>query len=270
MKKMIALLLLTFSLGFAQAQDAFMVVRVVGKVESPALAREVKTGDVIQSKDKLRFANKESYIIVNSPQTGRKKISGVPDNAPREFLQLLQSFVQPELKSTASRSISVQYLEMLQNSLAFDTLLILGDGYVGVNTQKLSLKKPAVIRSWYSLNKKMNYKIISDEGGFHLNAQFIFENTVPAVTPKVMIEYFEDEKDEPAFSPGILLAAFIPLYVDENALTLEIQALLSNAAKAKSYSDKLMEIKQYLVSEYAGVQEDNLKFWLKKQGVLSE
>ncbi len=256
----------------AQTPSQYHVVRVVGKVESPVLKRELKTGDVIQAKDHLKFHTKESYIIVNSPQTGRKRISGVPDNTPREFLQLLQSFVQPELKSTASRNISLQYLETLQNSMAFDRLLILGDAFVPVNTEKLSLAKPAVIRAWHTNDKKRPvYLTISTDKGFYLSTNSLFGadyDKIAANPPKVVVEYFEDEKEDPMFSPGLLLGSFIPVWVNEDNLALELKALLAALPKSKTEKELFTEISNYLRDEYAPAQEQNLKAWLKEKHIL--
>lgn len=262
------LFVLTCSLAAAQTPSQYHVVRVVGKVESPALKRALKTGDVIQSKDHLKFSTRESYIIVNSPQTGRKRISGVPDSSPREFLQLLQSFVQPELKSTSSRSISLQYLETLQNSMAFDTLLILGNGFIAVNTQKLTLSKPAVIRAWHHDDqKKIKYQKISDEKGFYLNREMLYGADAQGPNRKVVVEYFDDEEEDPMFSPGLLLGAFVPTFADEPSLASEIRALVGTPDKAKSKA-VLTEISNYLRDEYAPAQEDNLKAWLREQKIL--
>ncbi|HZY80032.1 MAG TPA: hypothetical protein VFE50_10950, partial [Cyclobacteriaceae bacterium] len=215
---------------------------------------------------------KESYIIVNSPQTGRKRISGVPDNAPREFLQLLQSFVQPELRSTASRNISLQYLESLQNSMAFDKLLILGEGFVPVNTEKLSLAKPAIIRAWHSNEKKKPvYLDISNEKGFYLSTNSLYGldyDKIAANPPKVVVEYFEDAKEDPMFSPGLLLGSFIPIWTNEDNLALELKALLAALPKTKTDKELFTEISTYLRDEYAPAQEDNLKAWLKEKHIL--
>jgi hypothetical protein len=265
MKSLTICFLFLASIVFAQTPAQYHVVRVVGTVESPVLKRALKTGDVIESKDQLRFSTKDSYIIINSPQTGRKRISGVPDNSPREFLQLLQSFVQPDTKSTSTRSLSMEYLESLQNSMHADVLLVLGDGFIPVNTAKLSLAKPAIIRAWYyGDNKKVTYRDISDDKGFKLTGPALYENFNPS-TPakKVVVEYFENGNDDPIFSPGLLLGAFVPMYVDEAQLALEIRSLI------ETRHDKLAlaEIKAYLLEEYAMAQENNLLAWLKAQGI---
>lgn len=251
--------------AFAQEPSQYHVVRVVGSVQSPALNRSLKTGDVIQPKDQLKFDTKESYIIVNSPQTGRKRISGVPDSSPREFLQLLQSFVQPELRSTSTRHISMEYVESLQSSMAFDTLLVLGDGFIPVNTAKLSLAKPAIIRAWYTDDKKKRvYRPISDTRGFFLNSKAVHSEHHHG---RVVIEYFEDEKEEPMFTPGTLLGTFVPMYVDEASLVTEIKALLSARDQSRT---AMAEINAYLREEYAPAQEDNLAAWLKAKGIAIE
>lgn len=247
----------------------YRVVRVVGHVESPALNRVIRTGDVIQSKDQLKFGTKDSYIIVNSIQTGRKKIAGVPDTQPREFIKLLQSFVQPEKRSTSSRSVALQYIEQLQNSMSFDTLLILGDGRIPVNTTRLSLSKPAVIRAWHSNFKQVSFRTISYDSAFFLNSTSLFGDVVPDPVPKVIIEYFEDENEQPVLNPGILLAAFVPIFTDEVNLANEVRAVLDVPAP-RTFKEKLVEVKGYLAAEYANVQDDNLKTWLKANGILSE
>jgi hypothetical protein len=265
MKTLSIVLLFLTSICLAQTPAQYHVVRVVGQVKSPALKRQLKTGDVIQAKDQLTFGNKESYVIVNSPQTGRKRISGVPDESPREILKLLQSFVQPELKSTASRNISLQYIEQLQSSMSSDTLLILGDGFIPVNIQKLSLDKPAIIRAWhYDNEKKVKYNTISTSAGFTLDKKSLLGDD-PA--RKVIIEYYEDEKEDPVFSPGMLLGAFVPLYVNEDGLASEIRALIASTDKTAPKAI-LTEVNGYLRDVYAPSQEANLRAWLKAQKIL--
>lgn len=269
MRLIVVLFALVCSLTLGQNTADYKVVRVIGKVENQSQKKEIKTGDIITAKDKLIFGNFSDYIIIMSPHTGRMKISGVPDKSSRELLDLLKSFVQPELRSTATRNIALRYLEKLQGSLAFDTLLILGDGFVPINTEQLSLAKPAVIRAWYTEYRKVVYKPVSTDHGFKLDRKTLFGDTPPSVLPKIVIEYFEDEKDEPMFSPGYLLAAFIPLYVDELALAEELRVIIG-LHKTSSPEARVNEVRAYLASEYANPQEDNLKAWLKQQGLISE
>lgn len=269
MRSIAVIFIVIVTLTHAQTTSEYRVVRVVGKVENPVLNRQIKTGDVILSKDKLKFANERDYIIIISPQTGRKKISGVPGDKSRELLELLQSFVQPELRSTATRSVNLRYVEMLQASLAYDTLLILGDGFVPVDTKQLSLSKPAVIRAWYTEFRKMVYRPISTDNGFKLDSRSVFGDGMPALVPKVVIEYFEDEKEEPMFGPGVMLAAFVPMYVDEAVLAGELRVILE-LHKSLPADRRVTEVRNYLAAEYANAQESNVKNWLKQQGIISE
>ncbi len=261
----VAILILVACTTMAQSINEYKVVRVVGLVESPVLNRALRTGDVINGKDHLKFGSNEAYLIVTSPKTGRKKISGVPDNSPREFLQLLESFIKPELKSTASRSISLQYLESLQNSMAYDTLLVLGDGFVPVDTSKLSLGPPAAIKAWHTRNGKVVYQKISTRMGFSLSPSIIFESPLPDRLPRVVIEYFQNENDDPVFEPGLLLAAFVPLTVDEKRLADELRVILAIAAGKEQ---QMTEINNYLISEYAPAQKTNLAAWISANNLL--
>lgn len=273
MKRYIVSLLLLLSVSVAvEAQNAkeYRVVRVVGVVENPTSKMALKTGDVILSDTKLRFATKDAYIIISSPETGRKKIAGVPDNKSRELLDLLQSFLQPEVRSTASRSISLAYLETLQASLAYDTLLILSPGYIAINTKKLPLHKPAAIKAWYSNNRKIRYRKTSDESRLYLDRKAIFGDSIPGKYPRVVIEYFENESEDPVFGPGLLIASFVPLYVNESDLATEVRTLVSSVPPDAGFSRTFEEIRSYLAAEYSPAQEDNLRQWLKEQGILKE
>src|SRR5690348_15920512 len=98
-----------------QAQDNFTVIKVTGKVLSQKSNRPLSSGDKVQSKDALQFGSKDASIILFHPKTGRKVIKGVPDDSPREFMQLLQAFVKPSEKSTATRNAGLKYLDKLQN-----------------------------------------------------------------------------------------------------------------------------------------------------------
>ena len=250
----------------ASAQDTYKIVKVSGNVESAALGRLIKSGDQIQSSDKLKFEKKENYIVVIHPKTGRKIIKGVPDNSTHEFYKLLQSFVKPEERSTATRTVSTQYIEKLHNSLTFDTLLILSPGKILIDTMKLSLKKPHAIRSTYWVKNKPMTQIISGKGFFLMQQENLFGNNAPQPLPRVMLEYTENEASDPMFEPGTVLASFVPLYIDETRLEEEVKVIreMFGERSRESYE----EIKKYITSEYAPVNEDNLKEWLKTRHLI--
>lgn len=257
-------------LAYAQKVTDYRIVKVVGVVEDQVTKKPLKTGDVIPSDRKLKFESRTAYIVVSSPETGRKKISGVPDQASRELFELFQSFVQPDLVSTASRAISMEYLERLQASLTHDTLLILSPGYISIDTSKLSLKKPAVVRGWHHVNNKVKYERISDNAGIRLDKSALFGSHSHRAMPRVIIEYFENEAEDPVFAPGVLIAAFVPLYVEEDLVADEVRALISARDQDDSTSKTFEEIRAYLSAEYAAPQEDNLWHWLSTKGILTQ
>lgn len=256
------------SAALSQNSISYNVVKVAGKVESAALKRLLTTGDVITDRDRLTFSSEGDYLIVTSPQTGRKTISGVKDQSPQELLQLMQSFLKPAKKATSSRSISLEYIEHVQNGLSSEILLILGDGHIPIDTNKLSLTAPAVVKAWCVVNNKMIYRKISDQSGFSLSRTSLFGETLPDSMPKVTVEYLESENgnEDPIFSDGVRLATFLPLYTDENQLTKELRTILSSL-KDKNSDQRISEIMQYLVEVYAPAQIDNLRNWLREKGL---
>jgi hypothetical protein len=265
------LLLALLAIGttvLAQKVSDYRVVKVVGVVEDQVTKLPLRTGDVIPSNRQLKFDSRTSYIVVSSPDTGRKKISGVPDNQSRELFDLFQSFVQPEIKPTASRSISMEYLDRLQTSLTFDTLLILGPAYVAIDTSKLSLAKPAIVRAWYHVGKKVTYKGVSDGTGIKLDKETLF-GTHTGPRPRVIVEYFENENEDPMFGPGVLIATFVPLYVKETEVAEEVRSLISEMPAGTSKSATFESVRSYLYNEYAATQEDNLWMWLSTKGLLT-
>jgi hypothetical protein len=271
MKSFITPLLLLLLALTAHSQKAaeYRVVRVVGIVEDEVTKKALKTNDHIPLNRKLKFATNDAHIVVISPETGRFTIAGVPNTKSFELLELLEKFVRPDQKQTGSRSGAIEYLEQLQSSVAFDTLLILSPGYFPINTDKLSLTAPAAIKAWYYQNRKVTYRKISDASGFKLDQKSIFEENAPTPLPRIIVEYFEDENHDPMLAPGTLIGAFVPLYADEEHLIGEIRALASGLPTTISASKKVTEIRNYLSAEYATPQEENLKHWLVGKGLLN-
>ena len=253
----------------AQKVTDYRIVKVVGVVEDQVTKTPLKTGDVIPSNRQLKFDSRTSYIVVSSPETGRRKISGVPDNQSRELLELFQSFVQPDVRSTMSRSITKHYLERLEVSLKYDSLLILSPSYIPIDTSSLKLSKPAIVRAWYYVGKDITYKRASDATSILLDKATIFGTEVPKKRTRVILEYFTNEKDNPADAPGIHIASFIPKYANEDAIAEEVRSLVSAQPAGTSNTLTFDHIWTYLYNEYAPTQEDNLRQWLHAKGILS-
>lgn len=244
--------------------QVYTVLKVSGHVESSPGGKVLQHGDKISGKDQIKFIGHDAYIVVTSARTGNKKISGVPDAAPREFVQLLTSFILPDKKSTASRSFGMDYVELLHASMNSDTLLVLGDGLIPVNTAQLPLKAPASIIAMYTSNKSKHRQVISTSAGFCLMSKCLFGDGVQDPLPKVAVYYFTDDKED---MPEHLLGAFVPMYVKEGELLKEINILTTFLSTEKKDADVFSEIREYLRNEYALVQEDNLKNWLRQNGV---
>src|SRR5688572_30830426 len=108
-----ALLYLMLSPLSTTAQLAYTVIKVNGKVLSATLKREVKTGDVIPTSDKLTFDSRNSYLHVINPAQGRKTFRNIPDNSPREMIMLLEKFSAKDKNRIGSRGGSNDYIQAL-------------------------------------------------------------------------------------------------------------------------------------------------------------
>lgn len=247
----------------AQPSDNFVVIKVGGNVFSSVLNRTVKTGDVVTTKDKLIFQSRGSYLHVINPALGRKTIRNIPDSSPREFMQLLQTFLSVDKKYGNSRGGLAAGIERLVTKFAYDTILILGKGRIAIDTTEVSLRKPSGVKAVYSLKQENVTRVISDDTGFNLGKTYLFDKSMNSPCPKVILWYDEDLKD-PLFSPSTLLGTFVPFYPDEEALRYETQAIVETLRGNKLPSSQIVkEVVGYLSAEYASPIPENVKEWLE-------
>ena len=156
-----------------------------------------------------------------------------------------------------------EYIETLSAQFSYDTILILGNGRVDIDTTKLRLQKPAGIQANYQLDGAKIEKNISDANGFNLGKPQLITGT-SSPFPRVSVFYMEDIND-PFFQPSVLIGSFVPLYVSEDALKIEITAIHASM-KNQPQKNKLTEIVNYLTTD-APVLEPNVVKWITEQGL---
>jgi hypothetical protein len=263
----IALLFLNCQIQ-AQIITTYSVIKVNGKVVSKLLNREIRSGDLVKSNDQLVFESKDSYVhIINSE--GRKTLRNIPDNSPRELMQLMQTFLSQDKNNKTSRGTAVSNLESIKKQLFYDTLLILGKGTVSIDTTQTTLRSPAGVSMSYQYQDKKITKIISDKTGFNVGRSSLFSEPDISMYPKVTVMYNQDTND-PYFSPSVLLGAFVPYYVNEEVLQKELITIINtfkatNASSAKTKD----EIIKYLSNEYAIPIQENVNAWLIEKKLLN-
>ena len=254
---------------FAQSAEVFRVVVVSGQVDHAKLKRPVLKGDKISAGESLIFGTKTSFIIVISPKTGRKKIRGVPDPSPRELENLIQSFLTPDEKSTASRGMATEYWALLNESLR-DTVLILGDGIITLDKDYIPLAPPAVVVAFYKGKQNEHVtKVLSSGQNICLGKKCLMNDGVQQIHSKVMIEYYLDERTSQELpGSGEFIGYFWPRYGDDAKIEEEIKIIIE--ALGKSPHDRILsEIKKFLGEEYGHVQEQNLISWLHSKKLLT-
>lgn len=253
---------------WAQTAEVYRVISVSGSIENTKLSRTLRQGDRISLTDPLIFSNKTDYIIVIHPKVGRKTIRGVPDNSPRELENLIQSFVKPNEKSTASRSTTTEYWSQLNEALK-DTVVILGDGVVTLKSEFIKLAPPAVVVAVNKVKKGTPVsRKISSQQEVSLSRATLFPDAGNEVSSKVMIEYYADEKlslDLPG--SGQLIGYFWPKYVDEVKLEKECRVIADFFAEYKNPAVE-KEIKSFIEEHYGNVESSNLNRWLNQHQII--
>ena len=263
---LIALWSITFQVN-AQIPTSYTVIKVSGKVISKILNRQLQSGDIVKPDDHLIFDTKDAYVHMINAE-GTKTIRNIPDNSPREFMQLMQTFLSPEKKNKASRGASTTNLENIKKELSYDTLLILGAGSISIDTIETTLHEPAGVSVNYVNKDKKVSKIISSKTGFNLGKSFLFSEEVESSYPQVTIMYHQDRKD-PYFTPSYQLGSFVPYYVREAELQKELKVIISTFKASHLTSDKTIdEIFHYLSLEYAAPIHENVNAWLIENKVM--
>lgn len=270
MKKRIAFLVF-FVISVAawtQTTEVYRVISVSGSIEHVKLNRPLQQGDRISLNDPLKFSDKSNFVIVIHPKIGRKMIRGVPDSSPRELENLIQSFVKPSERSTASRSTTTEYLSQL-NEVLKDTVVILGDGVVTLKSEFIKLAPPAVV---VAVNKVKSgsptSRKISSQQDVLLSRATLFPDAGNEVRSKVMIEYYPDEKqslDLPG--SGQLIGYFWPKYVDEVKLEKECR-VIADVLVEQTNPALLKEIKNFIEEHYGHVETSNLNRWLNQRQII--
>lgn len=263
------ILLGTHCHALAQSQASYSIIKVNGKVISKLLKREVKAGDVVNLSDKLIFESRESYIHVINAE-GSKSIGHVPDNSPREFMQLMQTYLSPDRNNKATRGGANSRFDNIKSELTADTILVLGNGAITMDTTEISMHKPAGVKVKYVTNDQKVSHLISTETGFNLGKEQLLLNN-PGITsyPKVTVVYYEDVGD-PIFKSSVLLGSFTPFYLNETELQKEVKIIIKTLKGSKLPNDLIVkEITHYLTAEYATPIQENVKAWIDENKLLN-
>jgi hypothetical protein len=251
-----------------QAQSTFTVIKVSGSVYSTSMDRAVKRGDVLAPSDKLKFDSQQSYMHVVGQREGLKTVRDASADSPRELMDLLQTFVNNKSANSSRGAVSTE-IEKIRHQLAYNAMLILGDGRINVTTEEISLKSPSGIKASYALKGNKVDKVISDESGFNLGKSFIFKSHGDQKFPQITVTYYEDVNDR-FFSAVEILGAFTPFYTEEDNLLKELKVLIGILEIAGGDTQSIeSNVVTYLTSEYEAPILPNLRDWLSKNELLT-
>ena len=271
-KKIFPLAIVIFAVmnldALAQSPSTFTVIKVSGSVYSAAMTRTVKSGDELATSDKLKFNSEKAYMHVINPAMGLKTVRGLSDDSPRELMGLLQAFVNNK-SPNSSRGTPSTAIEEIRHQLAYPAMLILGDGRIKVDTENLSLKSPAGIKATYQIKGKEVDRLISDDSGFNLGKNFVFDSVALKQLPEITVTYYEDVNDR-FFSAIERIGKFTPSYANEETLARELKVLIGILQLAGGDADSIeTHVVTYLTSEYEAPIQANLRDWLATNKLLT-
>lgn len=265
-----ALFFLLYILGqSAIAQSSYNVLKVTGSVYCERLHKDLVSGDKIQSQDKLRFGGPEAYLVVISPQDGRKLVKPSTSTTTSELKSLLTDIVSLEKRHTAFRGNEdedkqVKARKAVKTQLEVDTLLILGSGKANFSKSDFPLNDTAVIKARFRTGNSFTEKPASSGPILDLSRNSVFGSQ--PVT-KLQLIWFPNIKGDIFDSPPESLGNFVPRYADGTALAKEVQ-VITGALPDRKGQALLAEIKKYIEDEYGPVLDENLVQWLAESNLL--
>lgn len=267
----IALFLIFSAVSTYSQSPVFTVLHVMGNVYCGRLQKDLQTGDKIITQDKLRFNSTSAYLVVMSPQDGRKMVRPASQNVDTELKSLLSDIVSLEKRHTASRGgeeedKQARALKKLKSQFEdTDTLLILGSGKASFGGSDFVLNDTAAVKARYRSGNSYAEMPMSTGSMMDLSKIALFGTQAPM---KVQLIYFPNVKKDIFDSPPESLGSFVPRYFEnDESLRNEVKLVINTLTGLKK-EEVIAEIKRYIEDQYGPVMDENLLQWVTESNLL--
>ncbi len=260
MKIVFAFILLLFGLFISNFViekpliDNYKVIKVDGKILYEKSGKNMTTGDLFASNEKLSFLTQESRAAVISPIKGRFVLT--PNSIAGEASNLL-----PAMSNVATRSGAINSSFDLKNNFQGD-YLILEEQKVAVNIASFPLNEKTFFYLQYELKgETIAKKLKNQNGNIILNTQDIY--TIDGIKMPIPLKikmslYYKVEKDNKTTK----ISDFVLIAPDNENLKSEIKVLLENL-NTKETDVITEEVASFLYEFYGKPQTENVKYWLQ-------
>ncbi len=256
----LALLVGVVATGFVVSEksvpaDNYKVIKVDGKITYVKSGKDLSTGDLFASNEKLTFGTQDSRAAVISSLNGRFVLT--PDAKGGNASNLL-----PAMSNVATRSGALINALDLKNHFS-ENYLLLEELELKINSEVYPMNKDNFFYLQYELNgevipKKLNYR----DDILELTAKEIYtvdEKQLPIPEKTKMSLYYRnnDIKKSTKISDFNLIAP------NTENLKVELEVILGEL-KSKEKEAISNEITAYLYEFYGKPQKENLNDWLEK------
>ncbi len=235
--------------------DNYKVIKVDGKITYVKSGKDLLTGDLFASNEKLTFGTQESRAAVISSVNGRFVLT--PDAKGGSASNLL-----PAMSNVATRSGALINALDLKNHFS-ENYLLLEEMELKINSEVYPMDKDNFFYLQYELNgesipKKLNFH----DDVLELTAKEIYTvdgKSLPIPEKTKMAIYYRNN----SIKKSTKISEFFLISPNSENLKLELGVILDEL-KAKDSETKTNEITAYLYEFYGKPQKENLKDWLSK------
>jgi hypothetical protein len=234
--------------------DNYKVIKVDGKILYEKSGKNMITGDLFLSNEKLTFITQESRAAVISSAKGRFVLTpNAVDGAASNLL--------PAMSNVATRSGAINSSFDLKNHFQGD-YLILEEQKVTLNIESFPLSEKTFFYLQYDLKgETIAKKLKHNNGVIILNTQDIYtiDNIKMPIPQQIKMSlYYKIEKGNKTTK----ISDFILIAPDNNNLKSEVSVLLGNL-NSKVKKAKIEEVSSFLYEFYGKPQSENVENWLK-------
>lgn len=239
--------------------DNYTVIKVDGKITYVKSGKDLLTGDLFASSEKLKFGTQESRAAVISSVNGRFVLT--PDAKGGDAVNLL-----PAMSNVATRSGALINALDLKNHFS-ENYLLLDEMELKINSEVYPMNNNNFFYLQYEMNGEIIPKKLSFEGDkLELTAKEIFtiDGKPQAVPEKTKMSlYYRDDANKKSTK----ISEFTLVVPNTEALKMELNVILG---ESKSKKDEIVksEITAYMYEFYGKPQKENLEDWLNKNFAL--
>jgi hypothetical protein len=254
MKAVKLLFVMVVLLGFgAQAQNAYDVTRVNGKITNLKTGQDVVAGDVLNEEDVLLFESLDSYAIAIGSSMGRFQIK-LQTQFEVDY-QMLTSAVKDAAAPTKMRNLMLARFDPsetevsdLRQYFGNDKFSIIGDVVnVPLSRQKYPLSDDKFIVFYYRVdNSPVSKKIGHDQQTLLVERDKLVATSLGTIEGSEIANLAVYEY-ETSTRRSNEITRFTLVFVDKNELVSEFRTIIPILKRQRMADD---DIKKYLIEYY--------------------